>query len=226
VHDKLVERLAPTAGETWLDVATGSGGVAVRAAAAGARVTGVDIAPGMLELARAKAPGIDFELGDVQALEYEDASFDVVSSSFGFIFAPDHVATARELARVCRDRLGFTCWEPNPELGELYRSFGLDTPEGRLPFEWGKRLHIEELLGPSFELEIEEGEWRLDLPDGAATWDFWSRSAPPFKAMAESLDDETRAAFRAAFVEYAERYRDGDHVSVPRSYLLVLGRKR
>jgi SAM-dependent methyltransferase len=222
----LVARLEPRAGERWLDVATGTGEVAIRAAAAGADVTGVDIAPAMVERARAKAPGIEFELGDVQALEQEDASFDVVSSSFGFIFAADHAATAREITRVCRDRLGFTAWEPNPELRDLYDRFDLDLPEGRHPFQWGRTEHIKELLGDAFDLELEHGTWVLEGSDGEENWSVWSNSSPPFMAMVESLEPDRRAAFREAYIEYCERYRDGDRVRVPRKYVLVLGRKR
>jgi hypothetical protein len=207
-------------------VATGTGGVALRAAAAGAQVTGCDIAPAMLEGAGAKAPHVTFELCDCQALQYADASFDVVSSCFGFIFAPDHQATARELARVCGDRLGFTAWEPSPELRDLYDAFDLDLPEGRHPFEWGKHRHLEELLAPVFELEIEQHVWTLDGADGEELWEFWSSSAPPFKVMIEELDPERRPAFRQAYIDYCERYREGDRVRVPRPYLLVLGTKR
>lgn len=207
-------------------MATGSGEVAIRAAAAGARVTGCDIAPRMLELARANAPEIHFDLGDVQDLPYDDASFDAVSSCFGFIFAPDHEATARELARVCRERLGFTAWEPQPVLGELYARFGLDSPEGRLPFQWGKPGHAEELLGPFFDLEIEQHTWYLHGEDGEDLWEFWTTAAPPFKAMVSRLDDQELAAFREAYIEYNEDYREGDIVRVPRPYLLVLGTKR
>jgi len=216
----------PRADESWLDVATGTGEVAIRAAAAGAEVTGVDIAPGMLQLARVKAPHIEFDLGDVQALPYEDASFDVVSSSFGFIFAPDHEATARELARVCGDRLGFTAWEPQDKIRELYARFDLDAPEGRLPFLWGRREYVDDRLGAPFELEFEDGVWTLEGSNGEELWEFWSRSAPPFKAMVEGMDDAKREAFREAYIEYCEGYRDGVVVRVPRPYLLVFGRGR
>jgi SAM-dependent methyltransferase len=226
VHDRLVERLQPRLGERWLDVATGTGAVAIRAAAAGAEVTGVDIAPGMLEVARAKAPEIDFDLGDVQALPYEDGSFDVVSSCLGFIFAPDHGATAGELARVCSNRLGFTAWEPHPELRDLYDAFDLDAPEGRDPFEWGKVEHVEELLAPSFDLEIERDVWILEGEDGTELWELWSSSAPPFRAMIAGLDESKRPEFREAYIDFCERYREGDRVRVPRPYLLVLGTKR
>lgn len=226
VHDRLVARLGPHPGERWLDVATGTGGVALRAAAAGAQVTGVDIAPGMLDGARAKAPDVDFKLGDCQDLRFEDESFDVVSSCFGCIFAPDHEATARELARVCSDRLGLTAWEPHPELGKLYADFELDAPEGRHPFQWGKREHLDELLGASFELQVERDVWVLEGKDGAELWDLWSRSSPPFRAMVATLDDDRHAALREAFIQMCERHREGDRARFPRPYLLVLGTKR
>jgi len=226
VHDRLVEKLAPQPGERWLDLATGTGAVAARAAAAGAAVVGVDIAPGMLEIARGKAPEVRFELGDAGALEYEDASFDVVASSFGLIFAPDHGATARELARVCRSRMGFTAWEPDPELRDLYESFDTWPSEGKAPFEWGKRDHVEELLADTFELEIEEGIWYLEGSDGEELWQFWTRGAPPFKVMVDAMDDEKRAAFRKGYVEYVERHREGDVVRPSRRYLLVIGKRR
>lgn len=200
--------------------------MAIRAAAAGAEVTGVDLAPAMLELARAKAPGLRFEVGDCQALAYPDGAFDVVSSCFGSIFAPDHEAVARELARVCRARLGLTAWVRDPALGEVYAACGLDTPEGRLPFEWGQPEHVEELLGAAFELELERHTWLLEGASGEDVWELWSRSAPPFKALVESLDAERRERFREGYVAYCESHRDGDRVRVPRDYLLVLGRRR
>lgn len=186
---------------------------------------GADIAPRMLEIARTKAPEIRFELGDAEALDYEDASFDVVVSSFGLIFAPDHEATARELARVCRDRMGFTSWQPDAELRDLYESHETWPPEGKAPFEWGKREHVEELLGGSFDLEIEEGIWYLEGASGEEVWEFWTTAAPPFKAMVDAMDGEKRAAFRDDYIAYAERHREGETVRPPRRYFLVTGRR-
>jgi hypothetical protein len=85
---------------------------------------------------------------------------------------------------------------------------------------------MEELLSPFFEFEVEHDVWILEGADGAELWDFWSRSAPPFRAMIAGLDDAKRAAFREAYIEFCERYREGDAVRVPRPYLLVLGTKR
>jgi len=224
----VVARLEPAAGVHWLDVATGTGAVAIRAARAGAEVVGIDIAPGMIEAARAKATGmpITFEVGDAQALPYEDASFDVVTSVFGAIFAPDHRATAAELGRVGRGRLGFTAWRPDERMQELYGRFGQDTPEGREPFRWGREGYAEELLGPYYGLSVEPGTWVLEGASGEDIWNLWSRAAPPFKARLAEMDDDTREAFHNAYVEYCEGFRAGDRVAVPREYLLVLGNRR
>lgn len=186
----------------------------------------MDISPAMIEQARAKVPQATFDVADAQALPYEDDSFDVVSSVFGAMFAPDAEAAARELARVCRDRLGLTAWEPSPELAELYQQFELEAPEGRGPFEWGKRDVVQRLLGSAFSLEIERRSWLLEGADGEELWQLWSTSAPPFKAMIGALDAERLDAFHEAYVAYCERYRVGERVRVPRTYLLVVGRKK
>ena len=89
-----------------LDVACGTGNATIPAARAGARVTGLDFAPGLLEIARERAADamveIDFVEGDAQELPFDDASFDRVVSTFGHMFAPDHSATAAEMKRVLR----------------------------------------------------------------------------------------------------------------------------
>ncbi len=105
MHDALVGGLGPQPGDTWLDVACGTGAVASAAARAGADVTGVDLAPALIETARrrSKEAGleVDYETGDCENLRFQDGSFDVVSSSVGIMFAPDQRTTAAELARVC-----------------------------------------------------------------------------------------------------------------------------
>lgn len=227
VHDDLVERLLIRPGERLLDVATGTGEVAARAARQGADVTAIDIAPGMLAIAQQTHgdAAIQFDLGDVQSLPYDDAAFDIVASTFGAIFAPDHEAVARELTRVCRDRIGLTVWKPNPGLRDLYARFGLDSPEGSLPFRWGSDGYAQERL-VGFDLVVEERTWMLDQPDGEAHWEFWSSSAPPFKAMVASLNGAKLDAFHEAYVAYCEQFREDGRVRVPREYLLILGRKR
>jgi SAM-dependent methyltransferase len=233
VRDELVERLAVTSGERVLDLVTGFGAVAIRAALAGAQVTGIDGAEPMLEKAREAAAqaGVDvkFALGDPEYLPCEDASFDVVSSNFGFIFAPDHVNVAAELARVTSPggRLGFTAWKPNPKLGDLYRRFTEVPIEGREVYEWGREDHVEDMLGEDFELEFEDGTLWLEADDGEELWDVFSQSAPPVVSLLARLNEEDSAEFHRAFVELYESYRTKEGgIRAPRRYLLVLGRRK
>ena len=103
VHELVVERLDPRPAERWLDLACGTGAVAERATARGAAVTGVDLAPVLIKTAAERATqrglDIDYRVGDCERLDLPDASFDIVSSTCGIMFAPDHEATARELGR-------------------------------------------------------------------------------------------------------------------------------
>ena len=126
MHVALVERLEPGAGEHWLDLGCGVGDVAFHAARAGATVTGSDLSPTLVETARRRAAeyGLDLtlEVADCQNLPYADASFDVVSSSVGVIFAPDHERVASELTRVCRSggRIGLTAWRKESGVGAMF----------------------------------------------------------------------------------------------------------
>ncbi len=231
IHDELVAALEPAPGVRWLDVATGTGEVALRAARAGADVTGLDLSEGLLEQARAKVQAeglpLTLDLGDAQALPYEDSSFDVVSSNFGVIFAPDHEAAANELARVCRGggRLGVTVWRPKPALSALYERFQEEPPASQ-PEAWGDEERLRSLLGNAFELELHERVWSLEAESAEALWEFAAAAIPPLKAFAESLEATRRDEFRAAMVEYWRGFESDGEVSEPRPYLLVLGRRR
>jgi SAM-dependent methyltransferase len=233
VQDELVERLAIQAGERVLDLATGTGEVARRAARLGADVSAIDIAGPMLDKARASAAeeglAVAFELGDVEYLPYDDAGFDVLVSNFGVVFAPDHANVASELARVTRPggRLGFTAWKPNSKLGEMYRRFTEEPIEGREAYEWGREDHVEDMLGDDFELEFEDGTLWLEAESGEEIWRLFSESAPPVIALLRRLDPVRQEEFHQAFVELYEGYRtDGGGVRAPRRYLLVLGGRK
>jgi SAM-dependent methyltransferase len=233
VHDQLMEQLRPAPGERFLDAASGTGAVALRAAKAGAEVTAIDVAAPMLEKARRRAEeeslDIRFDLGDVEYLPYDDGSFDVVASNFGLVFAPDHANVASELARVSRPggRLGFTAWKPNPKLGELYRRFTDEPIEGREVYEWGREDHVEDMLGEDFELEFEDGTLWLEADSGEEIWDLFSQSAPPVIALVARLDGEQVEQLHRSFVDLYESYRVPDGgVRAPRRYLLVLGRRK
>jgi SAM-dependent methyltransferase len=232
VQDQLVEALRIGPDDDVLDLATGTGEVAIRAAKRGARVTGVDISGLMLLKARERAEeegvAISFAEGDAEYLSQDDASFDVVSSNFGLIFAPDHANVASELARVVRPggRIGFTAWKPNPKLGELYRRFTEEPIEGREMYEWGREDHVEDMLGEDFELEFEDGTLWLEADNAEEIWKLFSESAPPVVALIKRLDPEGVEQFHRAFVELYASYATPDGIRAPRRYLLVLGTRK
>ena len=233
VVDQLVERLDPQPGERFLDLATGAGEVAIRAARAGADTTAIDAAEPMLAKARVRAgeQGVEigFDLGDIEYLAYDDGSFDVLASNFGLAFAPDHANVAAELARVARPgaRLGFTAWKPNTKLSELYRRFTEDPIAGREMYEWGREDHVEDMLGDTFELEFEDGTLCVEARSAEEIWELFSESAPPVVAVLGRLDEAGREAFHHAFVELYSTYAvDGGGIRAPRRYLLVLGRRK
>lgn len=166
VGERLVERAVPARGEALLDVAAGSGNVAVPAAHAGAHVTALDLAPSLLEAGRVRASAagveIDWVEGDAEALPFADASFDVVLSAIGVQFTPDHHASASELARVCRPggRVGVACWTPDGLIGRFLATVGRRMPApppGVMPPpRWGDPEHVAELFtGTGVELRYE-----------------------------------------------------------------------
>jgi ubiquinone/menaquinone biosynthesis C-methylase UbiE len=233
VTDQLVDLLHIRPGDRVLDLATGTGEVALRAARAGATVTAIDVAEPMLETARRRAgeeaAAVRFDLGDVEYLPYEDASFDVLLSNFGLILAPDHANVAAELARVSRSdaRLGFTAWKPNPKLGELYRRFSEEPIEGREAYEWGREDHVEDMLGDDFALEFEDGTLWLEADSAEEIWELFSHSAPPVVALLQRLDAGGQEEFHQDFVRLYSEYTTGDgRIRAPRRYLLVLGRRK
>ena len=233
IHDHLVARLAPGRGERWLDVGTGTGAVALRAARAGARVTGVDLSPVMVDTARrlAREQGVDvrFEVGDAESLRYEDASFDVVASALGVFLAPDHAAAGRELARVCRPggRLGVVAWRADPEAERMHAPFWTaGAPGAGDRRDWAREEYVTELLGQEFELEFEVGELRLTAGSGEEMWRLFTSYDGAAKAHVDSLPRRRAQEYRRAYVAYHERHRANGCISVPRRYLLTLGRRR
>ena len=233
----LVAALRPQAGEKWLDVATGTGAVARMAARAGADVTGLDLAPDLIETARAlteaESLSIRLDVGDAEALPYEDASFDVVLSTFGVMFAPDHAAVAHELARVTRPggRLGLASWTEDSGIGDIFRvmkPFQATPPPAGVgnPFAWGDESHVRELLEGSFELELRVIDTIHRAESGEEAWEIFSTSYGPTKTLAESLDSERREELHKAWVALYERSREDGGIAHHRHYLRVLGTRR
>jgi SAM-dependent methyltransferase len=238
LHDIVIDRLDPKPGVKWLDLACGTGAVAELAAERSAAVTGVDLAPALIETARERAGerglDIDYRVGDCENLEFEDGVFDVVSSTCGVMFAPDHEATARELGRVVRPggRIGLANWTPAENglaaLFRLMKPFQPTPPAGvGYPFDWGDEQHVEKLLGDAFDLDIERHISPLRLPNGEAYWALFSSSYGPTRTLVEALDDERREELHRSWVEFADTdlARNGE-IEHEREWILVLGTRR
>jgi SAM-dependent methyltransferase len=156
VAQLVAERADAGPGVELLDVATGSGNVALLAARAGASVTGLDLTPSLLEVAAARAQeaGVQVRLieGDAEQLPFADDAFDRVTSCFGAIFAPRHERAAAELMRVARPggRIVVTAWTPEGFNGRMFGLIGsympTPPPELRPSVLWGTEDHVRSLF--------------------------------------------------------------------------------
>jgi SAM-dependent methyltransferase len=224
VHDKLVRRLDPRPAERWADLACGTGAVARRAARLGAVVVALDLAPALVEtggrLAASEGLAVSFDVGDVEQLPYPDARFDVVSSAHGVVFAADHRAMARELARGCRPggRLGLTFWRSHPELEDLKDRAGSPRPKDiDRPRNWGRSDYARELLGDAFELEFSDEICAWRARSGEDAWRQYVASTGHATLSVAALSESAREDLHAEWVEFFESYRTGDDGSVCRA---------
>jgi SAM-dependent methyltransferase len=233
VHEQLARVLEPRPGLRWLDVATGTGALALIAARRGADVTGVDLAPKLVETARrlAAEEGLDvrFEVGDAEALPVEDASFAAVSSAMGLVFAPDHAAVARELARVCRPggRIAFSAWREGAGFFPVCARYSPPLLPGQgESTAWSSEEYAEGLLGDDFALAFEEGDAPMRAESGEAMWELMASSSGPFKARIAALDSTGLDRFHREFVDFLEEHRVNGGISVPAPYVIVAGTRR
>lgn len=155
--EHFIERLDIRPGMKVLDVACGSGNLAVLAAEKGAEVYGVDIADNLIEASkkRAEAAGLDikFEVGDAEAMPYEDDTFDLVMTMFGAMFAPRPEVAAAELVRVCKPggTVAMANWTPTGHSGEMFKLSGkfLPPPPMPAPVLWGVPEEVTKRFGDS-----------------------------------------------------------------------------
>lgn len=237
MHADLVSRLGVNDGEKWLDVGSGTGGITERAARAGADVTGVDLAPALVETAKRRAGehglGIDYRVGDVEQLPFADASFDVVSSSVGAIFAPDHAAVARELARVTRPggRIGLTAWRTDGRIGDFFRALApfqpTPPPGAGSPLAWGdpEHAHAQELLGDDFELEFHDGLSVYEASSPDESWELFSKAFGPIVSALKRLPPEEGERLHQAYLALVEGDRTDHGIRQERLYTVILGRR-
>jgi SAM-dependent methyltransferase len=236
VGERLVDRVGVESGMRVLDVACGSGNVALPAARADAEVTGLDLVPELLEAGRAKAASTGLDVtwveGDAESLPFDDASFDRVLSTFGHMFAPRHRETADEMTRVCLDGglVGICCWTPEGVTGDIFRAIGSYLPPppefASPPLLWGTEEHVREMLGAAakeleFERHVATIEW--DSVEGWA--DYFLDRFGPFVAARQMLGDRF-AELRGEVVAVWEAWNEADdgRLVLPQEYLLAVVR--
>jgi SAM-dependent methyltransferase len=208
---EFLDRRGVEPGTSLLDVACGSGQLALIAARRGAKVTGVDIATNSIEAARgrATAEGLDarFDEGDAEALPYPDASFDLVATIYGAMFAPQPDKVASELLRVCRPggAIAMGNWTKEGFIGAMFRTFArfLAPPGVPAPVLWGDETVVAERFGDGVsDLRLNRVQYRFDYPFGPEdVVEFFRRYYGPTTRAFATLDAEAAATLRAELVE-------------------------
>ncbi len=169
-------------------------------------------------------------VGDAERMEFEDASFDKVSSTCGIMFTPDHEASARELARVTAPggRIALANWTPTGGLAKMFKVMApyQPAPPPSSPFDWGDESRVQELLGEWFDLELEEHTSTLRLPSGEAYWQLFSSSYGPTKTLVEAIGERSEELHRDWVEFFESTYADGGEIAHTREYLLIGGTRR
>jgi ubiquinone/menaquinone biosynthesis C-methylase UbiE len=235
VADHVVRSARIRGGERVLDIACGTGNTALMARARGAAVTGLDLTPELLSIARARAEGVGYgditwKEGDAENLPFPDGTFDVVVSSCGLMFAPDQQKVANEVARVTSrgGRIAIQAWTREGGVGRMFKvTNGYIPPPAGVPspFEWGDEAKVQSLLGSSFKDYRFE---RYDCPEYADTPEqvaalFIDRYGPTHRAY-HALAPEKAAAFRKDLIDLYRGYitpADGK-VRWGREYIITL----
>ncbi len=206
--EEFISRLALKPGTRVLDVACGSGNLAIPAARAGAIVTGVDIAPNLIEQARARAASegltIQFDEGDAESLPYPDAAFDVVVSMFGAMFAPRPELVAAELVRVCRPggKIAMANWTPEGFIGQMFKVTGKHVPPPSnmpSPLKWGDEETVRERMRDGvadLQLSRQMCQFKYPFPPAEVVEFFRMYYGPTQRAFA-ALDAEGQKALRS-----------------------------
>lgn len=236
--EEFIVRLNLKPGDRVLDVACGSGNLAIPAARAGAVVTGVDIATNLLNQARARAQaeGVEaqFDEGDAEQLPYADASFDVVVSMFGAMFAPRPELVATELVRVCKPggRIAMANWTPAGFIGQMFKVTGKHVPPPPTmpsPLKWGDEATVRERLSDGIadlQLTPRMCPFNYPFPPADVVESFRLYYGPTQRAF-EALDSDKQAALRSDLEELwvANNQATDNTTFVEGEYLEVLATK-
>lgn len=236
MHEIVIDAVAAQPGELWLDVGCGTGELAFLATRTGATIRGADLSPALVETAKRQAAerghALEFEVADVEALPYVNATFDIVTSSVAAIFAPDHPRVASELARVTAagGRLALTAWKADGPIGDFFRIIAKYAPppvEGAgNALSWSDPSHCEQLLGDDFELTFSDHDIPWVAESAEELWTEMSEAFGPIVVLLRNLDEEAATRFREELTDLFGWLQTEDGVSIPRPFLLTLGTRR
>jgi ubiquinone/menaquinone biosynthesis C-methylase UbiE len=236
---ELVEACHIGPGDRVLDVAAGTGNVALRAAQAGADVVACDLTRENLaageRAARELGLVIEWVQADAQALPFGDEEFDVVTSSLGAIFAPDHRAVADEVLRVCRPggAIGMINFTPEGNAADFFGTLAAyapaPPPDAEPPLLWGSEQHVSALFGDRVaSLDMTRKTYVESRSGGPRGYcDFFYETFGPVIALRAGAKDP--GALDRDFLEFATRANQGPPggpAEIEYEYLLVVARKR
>jgi SAM-dependent methyltransferase len=233
---EFLDRVGVERGSTLLDVACGSGQLGLIAARRGARVTGIDIATNSIQAARGRAAseGLDarFDEGDAEELPYTDASFDIVATIYGAMFAPRPELVAAELLRVCRPggRIAMGNWTKEGFIGKMFKTFSrfIAPPGMPSPVLWGDESVVRDRFGAGVSrLQMTRVIYRFDYPfPPADVVEFFRRYYGPTTRAFATLREGDRTALRAELVDLWASHNQAVEPSrtlVDAEYLEVVG---
>lgn len=238
VGETLCEAIDLRAGNSVLDIACGSGPAALAAARRFCEVTGVDYVPALLERGRERAEVerliVDFQEGDAEALSYPDASFDVVLSTFGVMFAPNQAQAAAELLRVCRPggTIGLASWTPEGMNGQMFaiNARYLPPPPGMpSPARWGTEDGVRALLGEgASEIRFARPHFTFRFRSPAHWLEFFRTNFGPVHTAFEALDPAGQEAYTHDLLTLLDRFNQADDGTLvaPAEYLEVVATRR
>ena len=238
ISEELCEATDLHAGQSVLDVATGSGNTAIAAARRFCEVTGIDYVPALLEVGQRRADAerlpITFQEGDAENIPFADASFDIVLSTLGVMFTPNQEKAASELLRVCRSggKIGMANWTPTGFIGNLFRIIGkyVPPPAGLKPASlWGTEERLRVLFDDGIaSLQTTKRHFVFRYRSASHWLDHFGTYYGPMVATLKALDATRREEFSREVISLLERYnraRDGT-LAAPSDYLEAVAVRR